>query len=34
VPNLEEWTRVGYKRMLVSHIEPRLGSIRVGDITP
>jgi integrase len=34
VLNLAEWTRVGYKRMLVSHIEPRLGSIRVGDITP
>jgi integrase len=34
VPNLAEWTRVGYKRMLVSHIEPRLGSIRVGDVTP
>lgn len=24
VPNLAHWTRVGYKRMLVNHIEPRL----------
>ena len=34
VPNLAEWTRVGYKRMLVKHIEPRLGSMPVGEITP
>lgn len=34
VANLAEWTRVGYKRMLVSHIGPRLGSVPVGDITP
>jgi len=34
VPNLAEWTRIGYKRMLVSHIEPRLGSMRVGEISP
>lgn len=34
VPNLAHWTRVGYKRMLVNHIEPRLGSMRVGEISP
>ena len=34
VPNLADWTRVGYKRMLVKHIEPRLGSMPVGEITP
>jgi integrase len=34
VPNLAHWTRVGYARMLVSHIEPRLGSLPVGEISP
>jgi site-specific recombinase XerC len=34
VPNLAEWTRIGYKRMLVKHIEPRLGAMPVGEITP
>jgi integrase len=34
VPNLAEWTRIGYKRMLVKHIEPKLGSMPVGEITP
>ena len=34
VPNLAHWTRVGYKRMLVNHIEPRLRSMRVGEISP
>ena len=34
VPNLAHWTRVVYKRMLVNHIEPRLGSMRVGEISP
>jgi hypothetical protein len=34
VPNLAEWTRIGYKRMLVKHIEPRLGSLPVGEINP
>lgn len=34
VPNLAEWTRIGYKRMLVKHIEPRLGSLSVGEVTP
>lgn len=34
VPNLAEWTRIGYKRMLVKHIEPRLGSLPVGEVNP
>lgn len=34
VPNLAEWTLVGYERMLVSHIQPRLGASRIGEITP
>lgn len=34
VPNLADWTRIGYKRMLVKHIEPRLGSMPVGEVTP
>jgi integrase len=33
VPNLAEWTLKGYERMLVSHIEPRLGAMRVGEVT-
>jgi integrase len=34
VPTLAEWTRIGYKRMLVRHIEPRLGSLPVGEVNP
>jgi hypothetical protein len=33
VPNLAEWTLKGYERMLMSHIEPRLGAMRVGEVT-
>jgi integrase len=34
VPNLAEWTLRKYERMLVKHIQPRLGSMRVGEVTP
>jgi integrase len=34
VPNLAHWTLVGYERMLASHIQPRLGATRLGDVTP
>ena len=34
VPNLAEWTLVGYERMLVNHIGPRLGGMRIGELTP
>ncbi|MCA1678907.1 MAG: tyrosine-type recombinase/integrase [Actinobacteria bacterium] len=34
VPNLATWTLTGYERMLVSYVQPRLGRMRVGDITP
>lgn len=32
VPNLADWTLKGYERMLVSHIQPRLGAMRVGEV--
>jgi hypothetical protein len=34
VPNLADWTGIGYKRMLVNNIEPRLGGLPVGEISP
>ena len=34
VPNLADWTLTGYERMLVSYIHPRLGPLRVGEVTP
>lgn len=33
VPNLAAWTLIGYERMLVSHIHPRLGAMRVGEVS-
>jgi integrase len=32
VPNLADWTLKGYERMLVSHVQPRLGAMRVGEV--
>jgi integrase len=32
VPNLADWTLKGYERMLLSHIQPRLGAMRVGEV--
>jgi integrase len=32
VPNLADWTLKGYERMLVSHVHPRLGAMRVGEV--
>jgi integrase len=34
VPNLADWTLTGYEPMLAKHIEPRLGSLRVGEVSP
>lgn len=33
-PNLADWTLKKYARLLDSHIVPRLGSLRVGEVTP
>jgi integrase len=32
VPNLADWTLKGYERMLVSHVQPRLGAMRVAEV--
>jgi integrase len=32
VPNLADWTLKGYERVLVSHVQPRLGAMRVGEV--
>src|SRR4051812_46676364 len=34
VPNLADWTLSGYEPMLAKHIEPRLGSLRIGEVSP
>lgn len=33
-PNLAGWTLTKYARLLDSHIVPRLGSLRVGEVSP
>ena len=34
IPNLAHWTLTGYERMLASHIQPHLGSMRLVAVTP
>src|SRR4051794_19965169 len=34
VPNLADWTRRGYRPLLVNHIQPRLGFYKLREITP
>ena len=33
-PNLAEHTLAKYRRLLANHVLPRLGGIKVGEITP